>query len=522
MQLEMAVAISSPAFRTKPFGNRSSAEKRNGHRLEFTHQDRDLAINAGLHCGGFVRQRASLFPIMCGMVSLALLASCGGKGGSGGLKSSGGGGALALTVSASATCGGSGSSFSHIFLTIRDVQGSPNANATPGDGSFVDVTPGLSSNPQQIDLMGTPNQCFLNTLGSNLSLNPGSYAQLRVVLASDGTVITGNQCGAAANCVIRKTTPLTPQAIQVGSETTTGIKIPSSNLAGGSFTVVAGQQQNLNLNFDACASIVASTGNQFRLEAVLFAGDTGVSSPVVNGQLVDSATAMPVPNGQFTVALEQLDNRSIDRVMLETATDAQGNFQFCPVPSGHYDVVASGMRTDTNATFGATAALSVPSNTNLGQVPMTAVSGNGVTAAALNGSIDISGATPPGSIDVTLSALQLIAASGLGGNSLTVPLLNSPSATASVATPSGCTSGTQCAPFSIEVPAATPVIGQFNSSGTRYTPSSGQANYSVEGDAFMPLTGGASGCNPSFQSVPATNVTPGSSLTLNPLTFSGC
>ena len=116
----------------------------------------------------------------------------------------------------------------------------------------------------------------------------------------------------------------------MGSETTTGIEIPSSNIAGGRFTVGAGQQQNLNLNFDACASVVALAGNQFRLEAVLLAGDTGVSSPVVNGQLVDSATAMPVPNGQFTVALEQLDNRSIDRVMMETTTDAQGNFQFCP------------------------------------------------------------------------------------------------------------------------------------------------------------------------------------------------
>jgi Domain of unknown function (DUF4382) len=468
-----------------------------------------------------VRQQSWLFVLVWAIIAPALLIGCGGGRG---LKSSSGGAPLALTVSSSATCGGPGSSFSHIYVTIRDVQISPNANATPGDGSFIDLTPGLSSNPQQIDLMGTPNQCFLSTLGSNLSLNPGTYAQLRVVLASDGTNIQGNKCGLAANCVTLSGDPLaTPHAIQVGSETTTGIEIPSNNIAGGSFRLVAGQQQNLNVNFDACASVVTMGGNQFRLEAMLFAGDTGASSPVVNGQLVDSATTRPVPSGQFTVALEQLDSRSIDRVMMETGTDAQGNFQFCPVPAGHYDVVASGMRTDTNATYGATATLSVPGNTNLGQVPMTAVSGNGLTAA-INGSIDISGATPPSSVDITVSALQLIASSGLGGTNLTVPLLASPSATASIATPSGCISGMQCAPFSIALPAATPVIGQFNSSGTTYNPTSGQVNYSVEGDAFIPLTGGTPDCSPSFQSIQTTNVTPGASqdLTSNPLSFSGC
>ena len=430
-------------------------------------------------------------------------------------------GPLTLTVSASTSCGGSNGPFSHIFVTITDVQLNTDPNAVPGNPSFVDLTPGLRNNPAQIDLLGTPNQCFLSNLGSNLQLPAGSYAQIRVFLAADGTILTGNQCGSAANCVTLKGDLLnTPHAIQLGTETTQGIQIASDKIAGGAFTV-SGSSQVLNLNFDGCASVVALGNNQFRFRPVLVAGDAGAA---ISGQLVDSATTLPVPNGQFTVALEQADSRGVDRVFMETAADAQGNFSFCPVTTGTFDVVASGLRTDTVATYAATATTSVQAGNNLGAVPMTAVPGVPNTAAIVLGMANSSNVSfAPTSADVTISALQLD--NPLGGfTSLTIPLLQSPASTTTVPTQLGlCAPNTDCAAFNLVLPPANPMVGVFNPAGTSYSQSSGLVMYNIEGTALVPLSGATPDCSPSFQAVPVI-VTAGNTVdtTNQPLSFTQC
>jgi hypothetical protein len=40
----------------------------------------------------------------------------------------------------------------------------------------------------------------------------------------------------------------TPQALQLSSESTTGIKIPSGQIAGGDFTVASGETKDLNID----------------------------------------------------------------------------------------------------------------------------------------------------------------------------------------------------------------------------------------------------------------------------------
>ncbi len=213
----------------------------------------------------------------CGLAGLALLGGCAGKSAShGGFGTgSGSGGSLAVTMSASHTCGGTGGAFRHIYLTVSDIQVSPNASALPGDPSFVDLTPGLKSQPVQIDLLASA-QCFVTTLASNLTLAPGPYAQVRVVLVPDSSsfIIPANKCGLSANCVIFSgDVSSAPNPIQLGAEMTQGIQIGPNQIAGGSFNA-SGQSQTLGLNFDACASLVALGSNQFRLRPVIFAGDT--------------------------------------------------------------------------------------------------------------------------------------------------------------------------------------------------------------------------------------------------------
>ena len=72
-----------------------------------------------------------------------------------------------VMLSDPATCMAPSGPFVHVYVTVTDVKASVNANAGDTDPSFVDLTPGLSGQPKQIDLLGqATNQCFLASLGS--------------------------------------------------------------------------------------------------------------------------------------------------------------------------------------------------------------------------------------------------------------------------------------------------------------------------------------------------------------------
>src|ERR1700692_4261577 len=71
-----------------------------------------------------------------------------------------------LAVSDPATCSGPQGPFSHIFVTITDVQINARSSAGDNDPGWIDLTPNLQQNPQQVDLLGQANnQCFLAMLG---------------------------------------------------------------------------------------------------------------------------------------------------------------------------------------------------------------------------------------------------------------------------------------------------------------------------------------------------------------------
>jgi hypothetical protein len=471
-----------------------------------------------------VRQRiVAVFLFGSVLLGLASLLACGGKSSQSQKNLAG---TITLTVSDPATCGANGP-FSHIFVTVSHVQLSPNANAAPGDSSFVD----LGNNPTQVDLLGSPNQCFLATLGSNLNLPAGSYTQVRVFLASDGTSIPGNHCGLAANCVMLSNDPLnTPHPIQLGTETTQGIKLTSSQIAGGGFTAIAFQQQTLNLNFDACASVISfgtdPANPQFRFKPLLLAGDTGVTPGSVpssiSGTVVDSATQVPILNGRVIVALEQADSGGVDRVLMETLADPKGKFSFCPVPPGTYDVVVGA--TGQGAAFAATVTLGVPQGKDLGNIPVIAVAGVPNTPAAVSGSVDTAnGSSQPTSADISLSALQQIPQNAASGITIP-PITGADAATIAQATENSatCPATFDCSAYSFNLPPANPNVGTFSSSGTTYTQGSGSVSYTIEAIPFAPLSGATPDCSPSFLVFGPASVSPGASVSAQPLTFGGC
>ena len=433
-----------------------------------------------------------------------------------------------VTMSDPATCAGPNGPYSHVYVTVKDVEASTDANATSG---FADLTPALATTPMQIDLLGQANnQCLLATLGSTTQLQPGNYQQIRLLLEDNtsASLVAGNKCGStAANCVVLNNG--TVEAIQLSSEAQTGIKIPSGQIAGGQFVVAAGQTKDLNLDFNTCSSLVTEGNGQVRLKPVLHAGEISTTSTSINGTVVDKATGSAVVGGSVMVALEQKDAAGIDRVMMATRADTSGHFVFCPVPAGTYDVVATGV-SGANVAYAATVTTGVANGTAMGNLPLVAETGiAGTTPGSIAGDVTTSTGSAGTGADITLSALQ---AATVGGASLTftMPLVQQSAATANVATAAGvgCAANTDCVTYTLSVPAAAANAGVFAVAGTQYTQGSGAADYAVEGQAAVPSSGGTADCSPSVEpsSITSANlslaVTPGASVTAAVLAFSGC
>jgi hypothetical protein len=372
-----------------------------------------------------------------------------------------------------------------------------------------------------VDLLAAAsNQCFLATLGTNSSLQPGSYQQIRLILADSTGNLANNHCGAAgANCVILSPpNSQAPQALLLSSESRTGIKIPSGQIAGGKFTVVSGDTKDLNIDFNTCASIVMQNNGQFRLKPVLHAGEvslTPANNQFINGRLVDKATGQPIVGGTAIVALEQKDANGVERVMLQTTPANNGAFSFCPVPTGTYEVVAMAV-SGANVAYQATIITGVQPGNALGDVPMNAVTGASTLPATLTGDITTVNANSNAtSADVLVSALQAVTINN-SPVTFTIPA-SAQSATIGLTTP--CVS-TPC--YTLTLPPVNPTLGAFVAAGTTYTAGSGAASYTIEGQAFVPQSGGTTDCSPPVKTVGPVAVTPGTNPPLTTMAFTGC
>lgn len=414
--------------------------------------------------------------------------------------------------------------YSHVWVTVTDVMVSSSSSAPAGDSSWVDLTPSLKSAPMQIDLLGQANnQCFLASLGSSTELKAGDYQQIRILLAADSAAssIAKNQCGNAANCLVLASGTVVP--LQLASEAKTGIKIPSGQIAGGRFTVAAGKTEDLNIDFDSCASIVVTGNGGFILKPVLHAGEVSTTSASINGTIVDHATGKPIAGGTTLVALEQKDSAGIDRVTMETKADANGQFVFCPVPAGTYDVVAVAVD-QNNVAYAATVTTGVSNGSALGSVPLYAVT---APAAMVTGVATSAGSGAGVAVLASISALQAVG--GSGSQLVTVPLAQQSAATDSIATVAStatltCAANTDCANYALDLPVGLPTVGAFAAGGTSYTAAAAatSASYTVDGLAFNATSKDPDcGTPPSVQaSLTVTATTP--NVTGPTLNFTGC
>lgn len=461
--------------------------------------------------------------ILCSGVLLAALGviSCGSNGTNETPASTTG--MATVSISDPATCAGPDGPFAHVYVTITDVQANTSGSAGDNDAGWTDLTPGLSSQPKQIDLLGQANnQCFLAMLGDAQQLQAGKYQQIRIILADNSTAIANNLCGSSANCVMLASDS-SAHTLLLSSESKTGLKIPSGQIASGGFNIGAGQTKDLDIDFNTCASIVQEGNGQYRLKPVLHAGEVSTTSTSINGKILDQATGNPV-NGRVTIGLEQKDSNGVDRVMMATLAGTDGSFVFCPIPAGTYDVVIVGERADGTA-YQPSIVTGIANGQSVGNVNLYIGTAGTQGAAALSGSVTSQNSSSSGTVaDIQLSALETDSGSGA---TYTIPLLpnaQQPSATLALETAaaSTCATGTDCANYSMMLPAGGPYVGAYATSGATLTQSSPLATYVIDGWAFVPSSGGAADCSPSEQKTQPYVLTSNFNVPVQPLAFTQC
>src|SRR5438034_7073686 len=191
----------------------------------------------------------------------------------------------------------------------------------------------------------------------------------------------------------------------LSSEAQTGLKIPPGQIMGGAIQVAAGQSVDLNIDFNACFSIVQEGNGIFRLKPALTAGVVSANHSGIGGRVVDSVSKTPIA-GNVLVAIEKTDSTGVDRVLMQTTADSQGNFRFCPMPMGTFDIVVVAL-TASNAPYNATTVVNVPNGSDLGAIPLVAETG-ATGPANLQGFLTAKTATGGATVDVSLAALQSI------------------------------------------------------------------------------------------------------------------
>jgi hypothetical protein len=428
------------------------------------------------------------------------------------------------SVSDPPTCSAPSGPYSHVFVTVTDVKIHSSSNAGANDPGWIDLTPDLNNSPKQVDLLAQAStECFLAMLGSKKEIQAGTYQQIRVFLAPNNTSTSANQCssapGNAANCVVLAADN-SVHALQLASEAQSGLKIPSGQIAGGKFTIASGETKDLDIDFNACASIVVTGNGQFTLKPVLHAGEVGTSS-AINGTVIDFVTGSPVVGGTTVVALEQKDANGVDRVLLSTLADSSGNFVLCPVPTGSYDLVVTAVN-GAGVFYAATVTTGVQNNTAVGNIPVTPEPGTNSTGpASLTGTVQTGGSLGSVSEIVTLAALQMVSLNG-SGVQVTIPLVQQSVATANVTTLSGsCQPGFDCVDFTLAVPGLNAFAGAFSGSGTQYTQGSGAVSYQVDGQP-VPHADGTPVCGQTDRMSSPVTVTPGNPFPAGTLSFTGC
>jgi hypothetical protein len=496
-------------------------------------------------------------------VTLAILAAaalvlveCGGNSTGSGM------GSANVTMSDPPSCT---NNFTHVYITVTDVMAHTSASAPPNAAGWQNLTTQLSlTSPKQIDLLNPGGiQCLLAAeLGSTQSLPAGSYQQFRLILANNGsnTTLNSNACTDAGlpsgtfNCV-EAGSAFYP--IELNSQQQTGLKIAPGQIVGGPITVAAGQSVDINIDLQACDSLVFDPGaNAYRLRPVLTAYQvspnlTGISGQVVVGTVTVgtpntvTATSTPVPGALVAVEVpgpnDPTNSSSTDYPLGALTADSNGHFDFCPLPTAPggapmtFAMVADGLV--GGVAYDATIIQTVPNGTQL-TIPVLAQTGNSTAAGTLTGSVTATTSASNSAaftLDADVVALQLATGSSLEfvvpslSGSTSNPLsFTCPVTPSTLCTPVATTPVNN--PYSLAVPVSAPLVGAFSSGSVSFSsvpaPLSGAAtpttSFVVEANSAPPSTSPPHQCNPAAVFSSSNTVTGTTPTSVAPLDLTGC
>jgi hypothetical protein len=471
----------------------------------------------------------AIFPVALATV----LVSCGG---SNYLSQGAGTGTINVSLTDPPTCQAPKGNFLHVYVTIRSVQAHISATADDNSAGWQELAPQLNTQPVQIDLFSAAStSCLLTTLGSNSALPAGTYQQIRLLLVpnsgSPGPTPATNNCnGQGFNCVVLADTSI--HQLDLSSQANTGLKIPPGQIVGGPISVAAGQDVDLNIDFNSCASIILEGNGDYRLKPVLTAEQVSTNNTGISGQIVDATTNLPIVGGTVIVAVEKQDNTGTDVIYEQANADSAGNFNFCPLPSAStFDVVAVAIN-GAGVAYNATVAVGVPGGTSLGAIPLTPEPGTSPATgpATFQGLVTATKGASPASIDALVTAIQTIPLSGSTTLPVTIPAEGASLANLSLDSSVSCPTNTNCAQYTLIEPASNPSVGIFASGkiSSYSTPAAGAVPYSIRANAFVPLGGGATDCTPPSVTVTQDsgsnplNALPAATITPKEMDFSGC
>ncbi len=405
--------------------------------------------------------------------------------------------------------GVNGGPYNAVWVTVTGVR----AHIT-GMG-WKNLTPGLSaSNAIQVNLLDEPNnECFLTTLGVKDGLPAGKYEQIRIFLAPTHATNITLQSGTSAcgdnvwNCVVTAVDDVI-HPLKLTSEAKSGLKIPPGQIAHGGLTLKPGQNADIDIDFNACRSIVrAGHSGNFILKPVLHANEIGLSAliqgTVYEGAISGNNVIVPTPSptvvpfaqvwleqqaDTFTIGAPGPTSSPTPEAVEKTETvdmteaDSQGQFVFCPT-AGNYEVVADAPALSNGLPSNATITTDVAAGTSNLAVPLLAEPApTGTPAfdwAKIEGVVSTQGMSSNAiSENVTLWALQPFTSGGNTVQALIPVFEGTPNGTmptpvpptvATVPSPTNancpdigtvtCPANTDCACFTLAVPASNPVVG---------------------------------------------------------------
>jgi hypothetical protein len=210
---------------------------------------------------------------------------------------------------------------------------------------------------------------------------------------------------------------------------------------------------------------------------------------------------------------------------MSTLTNASGQFVFCPLPTGTYDVVIVGV-SSVGVVYSPTVVTGVQNGSAMAAVQLHALPVVSASAATLQGTVTSqNSASPPAGtvIDAQLSLLEPVSST----LTVTVPLIPNASQSSdtlalSTASNASCPAATDCANYSLMASAGPVFAGAFSASGTTVTQIALPPSYVIDGIAFVPSSGGTLNCSASeLKSNPVTPVA-GAATAVSTLAFSGC